>query len=234
MTVLHAERLHGIRFRRLSPWTWLSAGAALGFAVPFVFADVLDLQRDVYYGIYAASTLALVAAWLRAEGRPLGSFLARRWTWGLGLGVLAGAVMILVAVNAEEASGRPGGVELAAAILWRGVVYGAIDGLLLSVFPILVVYTALRPERRRLLGKVAVGLAALAASLVMTAVYHAGYSDFRSAQLRSPVAGDVVWSMPTLVTASPLGAPVAHVALHVTAVVHSYDTDLFLPPHPSE
>jgi hypothetical protein len=27
------------------------------------------------------------------------------------------------------------------------------------------------------------------------------------------------------------GAPIAHVGLHVGAVVHSYDTDLFLPPH---
>jgi hypothetical protein len=26
------------------------------------------------------------------------------------------------------------------------------------------------------------------------------------------------------------GAPMAHVGLHVGAVVHDYDTDLFLPP----
>ncbi len=37
-----------------------------------------------------------------------------------------------------------------------------------------------------------------------------------------------MWSAPTLVTLSPLGT---HIATHVTAVVHSYDTALFLPPH---
>jgi hypothetical protein len=134
-------------------------------------------------------------------------------------------------LRTEDAGDHPGGLRFAAAIVWRGVVYGAVDGLLLSVFPILVVYAALEPQRRRLLGKLAVGLAALAASLAMTAAYHLGYSDFRDEQLRSPVAGDVIWSMPTLVTASPIGAPVAHAVFHVTAVVHSYDTDLFLPPH---
>jgi hypothetical protein len=65
----------------------------------------------------------------------------------------------------------------------------------------------------------------------MTAVYHSGYSDFRSAKLRKPVMGDVVWSLPTLVTLNPIGAPIAHVGLHFSAVLHSYETDTFLPPH---
>jgi hypothetical protein len=49
--------------------------------------------------------------------------------------------------------------------------------------------------------------------------------------VKRPLTGDVIWSAPTLVTLSPLGAPIAHITLHVSTVVHSYDTDLFLPPH---
>jgi hypothetical protein len=114
-----------------------------------------------------------------------------------------------------------------------GAVYGAADGLLLSAFPILRVFAALRDTRlrRRTGGVVAVGAIAIAASLAMTAVYHAGYSDFRSDKMRKPVTGDLVWSVPTLATLNPIGAPVAHVSLHVGAVVHNHDTDLFLPPH---
>lgn len=41
----------------------------------------------------------------------------------------------------------------------------------------------------------------------------------------------MIWSAPTLLTLSPLGAPLAHVGLHVTAVLRSYDTETFLPPH---
>jgi hypothetical protein len=66
---------------------------------------------------------------------------------------------------------------------------------------------------------------------LFTAVYHLGYSDFRGEKLRKPLAGDVIWSVPTLVTLSPLGSPIAHAGLHVAAVVHSYETDVFLPPH---
>ena len=65
----------------------------------------------------------------------------------------------------------------------------------------------------------------------MTMAYYAGYSDFRSDKIANPIAGDVIWSVPTLVTLNPIGAPIAHVGLHVSAVVHSYNTDLFLPPH---
>lgn len=36
---------------------------------------------------------------------------------------------------------------------------------------------------------------------------------------------------PTLVTAKPIASPLGQVFLHVTAVVHSPETDLFLPPH---
>jgi hypothetical protein len=78
---------------------------------------------------------------------------------------------------------------------------------------------------------VVIGLAAVVASLAMTATYHLGYSDFRSEKVQNPLKGDVVWSAPTLLTLNPIGAPIAHAALHVSAVVHSYETDLFLPPH---
>jgi hypothetical protein len=117
--------------------------------------------------------------------------------------------------------------------MWRGVAYGLADGLLLSAFPILAVFAmfAGTKARGRILGTVAIGLAALVASLAMTAVYHVGYSDFRSEKLRKPVAGDVVWSVPTLVTLNPIGAPIAHAGLHTSAVLHSYETDTFLPPH---
>src|SRR5688572_26560780 len=147
MTVLHAETMRGLLARRHAPWSWLSLGLALGFLVPFVFADVLEVQRDLYYGIYAASTLALLGAWLRADGRSLRSFFAHRWAWGAALGLLAGGVMLLIVLRTEDAGDHPGGLRFAAAIVWRGVVYGAVDGLLLSVFPILVVYAALEPQR---------------------------------------------------------------------------------------
>jgi hypothetical protein len=88
--------------------------------------------------------------------------------------------------------------------------------------------------RTQVPGTIAIGTLAMAASIGLTAVYHLGYSDFRSEKLRKPVAGDLIWSAPTLATLSPFGAPIAHVGLHVSATVHSYDTDTFLPPHAAD
>ena len=69
------------------------------------------------------------------------------------------------------------------------------------------------------------------ASVTMTSVYHLGYSDFRSEKIAKPITGDVIWSAPTLLTLNPVGAAIGHVGLHITAVLHSYDTEIFLPPH---
>jgi hypothetical protein len=212
---------------------WLAAGLALGFLVPFLFADLLELPRDLYYGIYVVSVAGFFVLWARRTGQALGAMMRRRLPLALGLGVVFAGVMALVVLRAGDESSGPDGLALAGAVLWRGVVYGAADGLLLSAFPILAVFAAFAGHavRDRLRGKLLIGAAALAASLAMTAAYHVGYGDFRSEKVRSPLAGDVVWSVPTLVTLNPAGSMIAHVGLHVTAVLHDPETDLFLPPH---
>jgi hypothetical protein len=229
----HAGSSAGLPAAARRQLPWIAAGLAVGFLVPFVFADRLALQRDLYDAIYAVSVLGFVAAWAHATEQPLGEMVRRRWRLAIVLGFVFGAALAFMVLHAADATTRPAGVALAGAVLWRGVVYGAIDGLWLSSFPILAVFAAfegteLRSRRR---GKVLIGVVALVASLAMTAVYHLGYSDFRSAKVRSPIAGDVAWSMPTLLTLNPIGAPIAHATMHVTAVLHSYNTDLFLPPH---
>jgi hypothetical protein len=214
-------------------FAWLAGGMAVAFLMPFVVADTFGLQRDLYYALYVGVVIGLFVGWARDTGQPLRAMFARRWQWALGLGLVFAGVSVFIALGAEGSSPHPGGLTFASAILWRGVIYGAADGLLLSAFPILLVFAALhdRRLRRRAGGLVAVGAAAMVASLAMTAVYHLGYSDFRSSKVRKPVTGDLVWSMPTLLTLNPIGAPIAHIGLHVTAVVHNYNTNLFLPPH---
>lgn len=212
---------------------WLAGGMLLAFLLPFVLADSLGLNRDLYYGIYGLCVVGYIALWARTTRRPLRRLVTTRWPMALALGTVAGAILVLMVYRTEDATPRPEGIPFVAALLWRGVVYGAVDGLLLSVFPILAVFAACAGTKllRRRRGTVLVGLIALVASLAMTAVYHAGYSDFRGEKMRKPLTGDVIWSAPTLLTLNPIGAPIAHIALHTAAVVHSYETDTFLPPH---
>ena len=218
--------------RRRRHWLWLLAGFPFAFAVPFLLADTLELNRDLFYGLYALAVAGFVAAWAR-DTRLNRLDLLRNWRWGLALGGVGAAALAFNVVRMEDATDRPGGFELVAAILWRGVLYGATDGVLLSVFPILAVFAAFAGTRlrQRLTGKVLIGTIAMLASIGITAVYHLGYSDFRSEKVRKPIVGDVIWSAPTLTTLSPFGAPIAHVGLHVSAVVHSSETETYLPPH---
>jgi hypothetical protein len=228
-----ARRQAHARVDLSSHWMWLGIGFVVAFTVPFLLADLLAINRDLFYGIYAVAVLGLVGSWARATGYDLPGAIRQRWVWAVALGLLSGALLAVMVVRTEDATAHPGGLELAGAVLWRGVVYGATDGLLLSAFPILVVFAAFAGTRLRahLAGKLVIGAVALLASLTMTGVYHAGYSDFRSGKIRKPLTGDLVWSVPTLVTLNPIGAPIAHVGLHVSAVLHSYQTDTFLPPH---
>jgi hypothetical protein len=220
----------GAAWRHLA---WLGAGFGVGFLVPFLFADVLQLPRDLYYGVYVATVLVFFVLWARGTGQRLDVMVRRRWRWAVVLGLLVAVVLGVVVIRTEPATPGPVGLALAWAVLWRGVVYGAVDGLLLSAFPILAVFAAAEGSRmrRRRSGTVLIGAVALLASLVMATVYHLGYRDFRSSLLARPVAADVVWSVPTLVTLNPIGAPMAHAGLHVTAVLHSSETEVFLPPH---
>jgi hypothetical protein len=217
----------------LRHFVWLGAGMAVAFLVPYVLADRIGLQRDVYYGVYAAAVAALFVGWAQDTGQSLREMCARRWKLAVGLSVLAAGAMAFFVIRQDVSGPHPGGLTFLGSVAWRGVVYGAADGLLLSAFPILLVFAALKNTKLRkgAGGLIAVGAVAIAASVAMTAVYHAGYSDFRSSKLSKPVSGDLMWSIPTLATLNPIGAPVAHVGLHVTALLHNYNSNLFLPPH---
>ena len=212
---------------------WLGGGMAVAFLVPYVVADRIGLQRDLYYGVCAAAVAGLFIGWSRDTSQSLREMCARRWKLAVVLGVVAAGAMAFIATRQDVSGPHPAGLTLVGAVAWRGVVYGAADGLLLSAFPILLVFAALKNSklRKRAGGVIAVGAVAMIASMAMTAVYHAGYSDFRSSKLSKPVTGDLVWSIPTLATLNPIGAPIAHIGLHVSAVFHNYNSNLFLPPH---
>lgn len=221
-------------------WAWLTGGLTLAFAVPYLFGEAhsafgfdFEVNRDLYYGLYALAVFGLFAMWSRSTGYDLVAACKRHWVAAVLLGLAAAALLAAMVVRTEDATSRPDGVELVGAIAWRGVLYGVTDGLLLSVFPILVVFAAFAGTRlsRHASGKVVIGIVALVASVAMTVAYHSGYSDFRSEKMRKPVSGDVIWSAPTLLTLNPIGAPIAHAGLHTSAVLHSYETDTFLPPH---
>jgi hypothetical protein len=140
------------------------------------------------------------------------------------------AIPAVFNVLRDPATTHPKGMYLGFEILWRGVLYGVVDALILFAFPALVVLLLLGGNTsgfgRRL------GFAGLTLLLVITitAAYHVGYSQFRDEDLLEPEIGAVLNSVPTLLTANPAGAVVVHTAVHVSAVVHEYEGRSYLPP----
>ena len=48
---------------------WLLGGMAVAFLVPFLVADLLGLQRDIYLIVYVAAVLGLFLGWARDTGQ---------------------------------------------------------------------------------------------------------------------------------------------------------------------
>ena len=134
-------------------------------------------------------------------------------------------------VLSRPATAQFSGNYLAWEVFWHGLVYGAIDGLLLSAFPWIVTWRAFNAETQPLVKKIGIGTLVWIFIIVMTTAYHAGYEDFRSLKMIQANIGNTIMSVPTLIAANPVGTPITHAALHISAVIHSPQTELFLPPH---
>lgn len=214
----------------LAHLAWLPLGAVLGFTVSFVFGDLLPLPVDLYYLIYIAAVLGFLRVYVVGTGLDLSVWLPRRLGWAAVLGAL-GAFVLAQGVLARPPTAGFSGAAFAWAIAWRGVAYGAVDGLLLLAFPWVVVWRALGAERAGWPRKATATALAWGAILLVTTTYHLGYADFRSEKIAQPAIGSSIGAVPTLVAANPVASPIAHVVLHVTAVVHAPASELYLPPH---
>ena len=98
---------------------WLIGSFALGFLVPFVFAEILDLPRDLFYGVYVVSVVAFFVLWAKTTGQQLGTMIRRRWRLAVALGLVAAALLAVIVVQ-KDSTARPEGLELVGALLWRG------------------------------------------------------------------------------------------------------------------
>jgi hypothetical protein len=235
-TRLHLPYLvpaHADRTARTESWStqlrWFGAAIVVGFAVPFLGSSVLDLHHDLYLGIYFASVLALCAAYVRSTGLDLRTTLSRHWKLGTLLGVVVGVALVRN-VFSEDATPRPDGAYFVFELIWRGGIYGAVDALLLTVLPCLIVYRSLGGRLATWRRRLAYFAASLALVVTMTAVYHLGYAQYRDDGIRAPETGNTIISMPMLLSTNPIGSVVDHAAMHISAVIHSYETEVRLPP----
>ena len=210
--------------------TWLGLAAAVGFSVSAIFSLVLQLERGLFLVPYVAVVSTFLVLFFQAHRLPSKSILA---SWQVGLLLATAASVFLVGnIQGQPSSFVPEGLTLVSAVLWAGVVYGAVDGLFLNVVPVLAIYHAWpRGPGATRSGKVARGAAALAGTLVVTAAYHLGYGEFQGVAVLPVLLGNAIITATYLFSGSPLAPIVTHVVMHVAAVLHGMESTAQLPPH---
>ena len=211
---------------------WVVPAGLVGLASSAVFSSILRLERGPFV---LAHTLTVGAFWwmlsrrttLRLSAafrhRPVASALA-----GLAVGLL-----LVMSVLRLPGGPTPRGLALAGALGWHGIVYGAVDALLLTILPVL----AVRGGREAGTGEggkrrgAGLALAGLAASLLVTALYHVGFDEFRGMSLIHPLVGNAAITAGYLVTRNPVTPVLSHSLMHVAAVLHGMEAASQLPPH---
>jgi hypothetical protein len=209
---------------------WIPIGATISFLAAFIFGDLLTLPVDLYYLIYFIIIFTFWGIYIRGTGLDMRSLISRRIVWGIAAGVIVGILMVQN-VYSRPATDQFSGLMLFWTIFWRGLIYGLVDGLILFAFPWIVTWRAFDGEGKKIIRKIGISLLTYVFVLVITTSYHLGYSDFRSSKIIQPNIGSTIMAVPTLLTANPMASLVSHIFLHVSAVAHSPETELFLPPH---
>ena len=208
---------------------WFGAAAVVGFAVPYLGSSILELQHDVYLAVYFAAVLVLFAAYVRTTRLDLPATLTRNWRLGSLLGLVVGVALVRNVLS-ENATPRPDGAYFIFELIWRGGIYGAVDAVLLTVLPCLVVYRALGGRLATWRRRIVYFAASLVLVMTITAVYHLGYSQYREDGIGAPETGNAIISLPMLLSTNPIGSIADHAAMHISAVAHEYETEVRLPP----
>jgi hypothetical protein len=211
---------------------WVVAAGLLGFLISSIFVGRLRLRRSLLLVPYVILVGAFLAGYFYWAEIDVAAHLVRRWPWGIAGAVLVGALMAKN-VRSQPASPRSKGARLGFELAWWGLIYGIVDGLFLSVMPVLAMWQAFAvlAWSGTWYGKLLVGAAALVASTFVTAAYHLGYPEFRDKSVLLPVAGNGIMSLAYLLTTSPLAPVGAHAVMHVSAVLHGAESTVQLPPH---
>jgi hypothetical protein len=218
-------------------FTWQEGAAAvaiigmLAFLVTWVVTDVIGLRRTAYIAVLSLVTLGLLGGYLAWSGTDP----ADLFTKGSGFGVLAGlvaAIVVTPGVHRLSIGIRPQGAELSQRLVWEGAVYGVAEALLLATLPVLAVWQACEALGWTDPGWPAVGAGTLAilSALVVIAVHHLGYREFRGRSGRKMLAGAMlacgVQALAYLLTGNVLAPIVAHVLLHAQMILRG----VLLPP----
>ena len=217
------------RASRRTQLGWFVAGLVLFTVLPIVGIDVLELDSNLYAAVFTWVSLTFLASYVRATNRDVVLLFQRRWRSSLFFGLLA-SIYVVVAVLRAPATTGPSGLRLVADLLWRGVIYGIANSLVLTAFPIAVARGLFQGHVQGVVRRVAFAAVALVLIALLSAAHYLGFSQLRDRSLVRPEFAVATTSLPAALTMNPLGSALAQCAFQVTVTLHSYQSPVFVPP----
>jgi hypothetical protein len=204
------------------PLVALCVIALTAFLVSWISTDLLHVPRAVYLATLMVVTALLTWGYLAWSGSDWVAFARGDWGWGVVGALVSGGIGIWAITAAAHRRGLPpprrrGITAMTGALVWEGLLYGAAEGLLLSVLPVLAAWQAfdLLGWTESWAGALGAGVLAIAASVLVIWVHHLGYREFRATrEIVMPILGCGVLSVAYLLTTSPLAAVGGHILLH--------------------
>jgi hypothetical protein len=202
------------------------------FLVTYIPTDLWRMRRTPFIGLLALATGAATWWYLWATGTDATEFLRNGWAWGLVGAAASGSLTGFLARRVPPTTTRPRAWPTLGKLTWEGVVYGAAEGTLLSILPVIAVWQggAALEWTRAWPGKIGVGVLAMVASAVVIGIHHLGYREFRGPQIRYPILACGFFSLAYLATGSVIAAIGGHILLHVVMVLRGAE----MPPGGAE
>lgn len=198
--------------------------AFLAFLVTWIVTDLLEVPRPPYVAILTVVTLGLGAGYLAWSGTALVDLVTKNLGWAVVAGFAAGGLMA-PGLRRLPHGVPPEGRSRVRALVWEGVVYGTVEALLLATLPVLALWQSLGAAGRTgsTWADLGSGAVAIVGALIVIAVHHLGYREFRGPHARAKLAGALlacgIQALAFLVTGNLLAPVIAHIVLHAQMVL---------------
>lgn len=200
---------------------WLTAGMILVLALPLLILRLLKIQTDLYYLIFASVSIAFLYYYRKRSDLKIKASIKSGWALGLILAVFFG--LGFVSYNLTINSNIAVSDINAAAVIWRGLVFGFISGIVLTAFPFITVWRSFagkNPSRFRRFGLVTISAFAI---FLMSLCHSIGYAGLDKEKMANQIKVNLVAGLPTLLSGNPMASPIAGTFLKVSETVLTAD-----------
>lgn len=200
---------------------WIIFVCMFVFATPYIFARLLSTPADLYCLIFIVGSSGFIVAYRKISSFKIRNSLKSGWALGSILAIFIGLVFLSFSLTKTNGISEFLKIVSSPVVLWRGIAFGLISGVMISSFPFIIIWRSLAGSDPGNLKKVSI-LVVAAISIALTSFcYNLGLKGFDKSDVRSDVPGNVIVGLPTLLSGNALAAPVTAAFFSASRIIKS-------------